>query len=240
MGRYIMNTPCLIALMVRVPVVGEVKTRLIPALGAEGACRLYRAMVEDLLEQVAATTMPLQLFYTGGDAEQLPQAWRQAAQSLCPQQGADLGARMAYALATAFKTGARVLLIGSDIPDIDATMLRNAAAALRSHEVVLTPAVDGGYCLLGLNRDIDVAPIFQAMPWSTDQVLAITRQRLTALGRRVHCLPPLRDIDTPADLLAYRCAPNPAAHRVNRVLADLPPSSLIAQDIEPPGQAESP
>lgn len=216
-----MTTPCLIALMLRVPKAGQVKTRLIPALGDEAACQLYRAMVEDLLEQVAATTMPLQLFYTGGDAEHLPQAWRQAAQSLCPQQGADLGARMAHALATAFKTAARVLLIGSDIPDMDATILRNAAAVLRRHEVVLTPAVDGGYCLLGLNRGIDVAPIFQDMPWSTNQVLAITRQRLAALGRRVHLLPPLRDIDTPADLLAYHCAPNPAAQRVNRLLNHL-------------------
>lgn len=217
-----MNPPCLVALMVRVPVAGQVKTRLVPALGAEGACRLYRAMVDDLLEQVAATGMELQLFYTGGDVEQLPQAWRQAAHRLCPQQGADLGARMAHALATGSATAARVLLIGSDIPDLDATILRKGAAALRSHGVVITPTVDGGYCLLGLNRGIDVAPIFQDMPWSTSQVLTITQQRLAGLGHRVHLLPPLRDIDTPADLLTYRHHPNPAAHRVNRVLADLP------------------
>lgn len=215
-----MTTPCLIALMVRVPVAGEVKTRLIPALGTEGACLLYRAMVEDLLEQVAVSGMPLQLFYTGGEAEHLPQSWRQAAHNLCPQQGGDLGARMAHALATGCESAARVLLIGSDIPDMDATILRNAAAALHSHEVVIAPAMDGGYCLLGLNRGIDVTPILQAMPWSTDQVLTITRQRLTGLGHSVHLLPTLRDIDTPADLMTYRQAPYPTAQRVNRWLGN--------------------
>lgn len=236
-----MKPPCLIALMVRVPVAGLVKTRLIPALGAEGACQLYRAMVDDLLEQATATGMELQLFYTGGGSEHLPQAWRQAAQSLSPQQGVNLGARMAHALTTACKTAARVLLIGSDIPDMDATMLRNAAAALRRHEVVLAPAVDGGYCLMGLNRGIDIAPIFQNMPWSTDQVLAITQHRLAELGRRVHLLSPLRDIDTPADLLAYQHHPNPAAHRVNRVLADVSPASPIAHHPrQPAGKPEQP
>lgn len=236
-----MTTPYLIALMVRVPMAGQVKTRLIPALGAEGACRLYRAMVDDLLEQVVATDMPLHLFYTGGEAEHLPQTWRQAAQSLCPQQGADLGARMAHALTTAFQVAKQALLIGSDIPDMSATMLRNAAAALHSHEVVTTPSVDGGYCLLGLNRGIDVAPIFQDMPWSTDQVLAITQHRLAELGRSLYLLPPLRDIDTPTDLLAYQHHPNPAAHRVNRVLADVSPASPIAQHPrQPAGKPEQP
>lgn len=218
-----MNHRALIVLMLRLPVAGQVKTRLIPALGAEGACRLYRAMVEDLLEQVLASGLPLQLMFTGGSAEQLPRSWRRAAQRLCPQQGADLGARMAHALATGCETAAQVVLIGSDIPDMTTQTLHTAFAALQDHAVVLNPAVDGGYCLLGLNRGIDLAPLFRDMPWSTDQVLAITQHRLADLGHRVHLLPPLRDIDTPADLMAYRRAPNPAAHRVNRVVAGLSP-----------------
>ena len=216
-----MNHRALIALMVRVPVAGQVKTRLIPALGAEGACRLYRAMVEDLLEQVVASGLPLQLMFTGGSEEQLPRSWRRAAQRLCPQQGADLGARMAHALATGCEMAAQVVLIGSDIPDMTTAILTSAIKALQDHEVVLAPAVDGGYCLMGLNRGIDIAPIFEDMPWSTDQVLALTQQRFSDLGHCVHLLPPLRDIDTPADLLAYHHAPNPAAHRVNRLLANL-------------------
>lgn len=216
-----MSGKCLIALMVRVPVAGQVKTRLIPALGAEGACRLYRAMVEDLLEQAAATGLPVHLLSTGGTEAQLPQSWQQAVQGLTMQQGEDLGARMAHAFATAFKEAKQVLLIGSDIPDMGTESLLSAAEALRNNEVVLNPAVDGGYCLLGLKRGVDIAPIFHHMPWSTDQVLPLTRQRLADLGLHVHLLPPLRDIDTPADLLAYHLAPNPAAHRVNQLLTDL-------------------
>lgn len=216
-----MSGKCLIALMVRVPLAGQVKTRLIPALGAEGACRLYRAMVEDLLEQATATGLPIQFFFTGGTEAQLPHSWQEAAQGMTVQQGEDLGARMAHAFATAFKEAKQVLLIGSDIPDMGTETLLSAAEALRNNEVVLNPAEDGGYCLLGLNQGLDVATIFQKMLWSTDQVLAITRQRLAVQNHRVHLLPPLRDIDTPADLVAYHQAPNPAAHRVNQVLTDL-------------------
>ena len=216
-----MSGKCLIALMVRVPVAGQVKTRLIPALGAEGACRLYRAMVEDLLEQAAATGLPIHLLSTGGTEAQLPQSWQQAVQGMTVQQGEDLGARMAHAFATAFKEAKQVLLIGSDIPDMGTESLLSATKALSDNEVVLNPAVDGGYCLLGLNRGVDVAPIFHHMPWSTDQVLAITLQRLKGLQHRVHLLPPLRDIDTPEDLLSYRRGPNPAAQRVNLLLSDL-------------------
>ena len=204
-----------------VPVAGQVKTRLIPALGAEGAFRLYRAMVEDLLEQAAATGLPVHLLSTGGTEAQLPQSWQQAVQGMTVQQGEDLSARMAHAFATAFKEAKHLLLIGSDIPDMGTETLLTAAEALRNNEVVLNPAVDGGYCLLGLNRGVTIAPIFQDIPWSTNQVLPLTRQRLADLGLRVHLLPPLRDIDTPADLLAYHQTPNPAAHRVNRLLTDL-------------------
>lgn len=216
-----MNEKCLITLMVRVPMAGQVKTRLIPALGAEGACRLYRAMVEDLLEQAAATGLPVHLLYTGGAEAQLPQSWQQAVQGLTMQHGEDLGARMAHAFATAFSTAERVLLIGSDIPDMGSEILLSAAEALSDNEVVLNPAVDGGYCLLGLKRGVTIAPIFQDIPWSTNQVLPLTRQRMADLGLRVHLLPPLRDIDTPADLLSYRRCHNPAAQRVNLLLSDL-------------------
>lgn len=216
-----MSGKCLIALMVRVPVAGLVKTRLIPALGAERACRLYRAMVEDLLEQAAATGLPIHLLSTGGTEAQLPHSWQQAVQRMTVQQGEDLGARMAHAFATAFTTAEQVLLVGSDIPDMGTESLLSAAKALRNNEVVINPAEDGGYCLLGLNRGVDVASIFHHMPWSTDQVLALTLQRLKGLQHRVHLLPPLRDIDTPEDLLSYRRCPNPAAQRVNLLLSDL-------------------
>ncbi|MGD9947004.1 MAG: TIGR04282 family arsenosugar biosynthesis glycosyltransferase [Desulfobulbus sp.] len=210
-----------IAIMVRVPVAGKVKTRLIPALGAEGACCFYQAMVEDILRQAKATGMPIHLFFTGGTKAQLPLSWQPFAANISLQQGEDLGARMSHVVATCFQESAQVVLIGSDIPDMRTEILVSADRALAAHEVVLTPAMDGGYCLLGLKRGVDVAKIFRDMPWSTHRVLAITRQRLSDLGHRVSFLPALRDIDTPEDLLAYQKQANPSAHRVNQMLTSL-------------------
>ncbi len=209
-----------IAIMVRMPQPGAVKTRLIPALGEEGACRLYQAMVADILIQARETGLPIHLFYTGGRGGQLPLFWRQAAHRLTQQEGPDLGARMAHVFATCFQEAERTVLIGSDIPDMNAAMLLESAASLAMHEVALTPARDGGYCLIGLNRGVDVARIFTDMPWSTDQVLDITRQRLSELGHRVHLLSSLRDIDTPEDLLAYHQQPNPLARQCNRLIRE--------------------
>ncbi|MDD2463492.1 MAG: TIGR04282 family arsenosugar biosynthesis glycosyltransferase [Desulfobulbus sp.] len=210
-----------IAIMVRVPVAGQVKTRLIAAVGGEGACSLYRAMVGDLLGQAKATGLPIHLFFTGGTKAQLPRAWQQSANQISLQQGDDLGARMAHALATCFKEAGRVVLIGSDIPALRTDILLHAFEALATHAVVLNPAMDGGYCLLGLNRGVDVSRILCDMPWSTDQVLTITCQRLAELGHCLFLLPPLGDIDTAEDLRTYQKQPNPLAHQFNQALTKL-------------------
>ena len=212
-----MSPTCVIAVMVRVPVAGQVKTRLIPALGAEGACRLYRAMVDDILVQAQATGVLIHLFYTGGRETQLPLSWRQGVDQRSVQRGADLGARMAHVFATCFAEFEQVVLIGSDIPDMNAQIVLQAIESLKTHDVVINPTKDGGYCLLGLRRGVEFGAIFEDMPWSTDQVFAMTRQRLEGLGLGVGLLPILGDIDTPADLLAYQKNPNPAASHVNRL-----------------------
>jgi hypothetical protein len=124
--------------------------------------------------------------------------------ALATQAGADLGERMAHAFRTAFADDpAPVLLMGTDAPALDAVMLRAAATALREHAVVFVPALDGGYALVGL---LDAAPavlaaLFDGMPWSTPRVMAETRDRLAALGLRHAELPPVADIDEPADLV---------------------------------------
>nr|WP_321466116.1 TIGR04282 family arsenosugar biosynthesis glycosyltransferase [uncultured Desulfobulbus sp.] len=210
-----------IAIMVRVPLAGQVKTRLIPALGAEGACRLYRAMVVDILAQARATGLPLHLFYTGGEEAELPPSWRRMASRLSVQQGADLGARMAHVVACCLQRSPQVVLIGSDIPAMRTETLLQAVALLKASDVALNPAADGGYCLLALNRGVEVESIFQDMPWSTDKVLALTRARLEEGGHRVGLLPPLADIDTPEDLRTYLQTPNPLARQTNLVVQAL-------------------
>jgi len=213
--------PTMIALMVRVPVPGKVKTRLIPRLGPAGACRLYQAMVEDILDQIAASGIPLSLLYTGGEVDQLPKSWQEKAAVCLAQQGQNLGARMQHGLITCHQCAESGILIGSDIPDMTSTVLVQAREALSRGPVVLAPAKDGGYCLLATTRGVSVQSVMTEMTWSTDQVLAETLRRLHAEGQEVALLPALRDLDTAEDLCAYWQSPNPEALHTNQVLASL-------------------
>jgi rSAM/selenodomain-associated transferase 1 len=215
-----------LALFVRIPVPGRVKTRLIPGLGAEGACHLYRAMVEDILVQARKTDLPILLFHDEGDISLLPVGWRNSASDLIRQQGADLGARMESAFVHCWAQADRVVLIGSDIPGLEARLLREAAVALHEMDAVIAPATDGGYCMIGFNRAGYCPAVFDAVPWSTDQVLAMTLQRLEQHGRRVRLLDTLQDIDTIEDLCAYRLHPCPSAITVNRLIPRLLPAPL--------------
>ncbi len=210
----------MVGLMVRIPVPGAVKTRLIPRLGPSGACRLYQAMVEDILVQIKLAGLPLTLFFTGGELHQLPAAWQAQAISCEHQQGRDLGARMDHALALCHQRASRVILIGSDIPDMTCEVLLQAVEALKNSLLVLTPARDGGYCLLGTGKEAQVGAILSDMVWSTDQVLQETLRRLRLAGHPFELLPQLRDMDTAEDLAEYTNNPHPEALMTNRVLAD--------------------
>ncbi len=211
-----------VALFVRAPVPGRVKTRLAAAIGDEFACRLYRAMVEDVLAQVQACGLPLWLFHDDGAAAALPAEWTAAAAAIRPQVDGDLGERMAAAFADCFAAGIRrVILVGSDIPAIDAGLLLSAKSALDSHDAVFAPTFDGGYCLIGLRGDGRLPRLFRDIPWSTGKVMALSRARCRQLGLTVHLLPTLRDIDTLADLLAYATRTHPHAAMSNAVVAQV-------------------
>jgi rSAM/selenodomain-associated transferase 1 len=114
----------------------------------------------------------------------------------------DLGARMAHAFDRAMAEGDDVLLFGTDGPKLDAQRLLMAARSLSDHDAVLQPVTDGGYLLLGLRAPTrkHASVLFEALPWSTDQVTAITLRRLQDLGLSVEVLPAVHDIDEPTDL----------------------------------------
>ncbi len=212
-----------VALMVRAPIPGRVKTRLVPALGPTGACLLYQAMVADILANTGQSGLSLHLFYDGNEMD-LPRAWLDKAVRVWPQRGEDIGERMAAVFTDCIGAGAdSVILVGSDIPALDANVIDQAAVALASHDGVLVPVEDGGYCLIALHRASFRAELFCDIPWSTDQVLAQTLRRLATLGLPTALLPLLRDIDTPEDLLAYRSNPAPMAIATNRMLEHLLP-----------------
>jgi rSAM/selenodomain-associated transferase 1 len=182
-----------IVIFAKAPVAGLVKTRLIPALGAEGAADLAAAMLDTTCrEALAAGVGPVELCLAGHpEWTGLPDTVE-----VTDQGEGDLGERLWRA---ARRVGAPLLLIGTDCPELDRNRLRAAAQWLRDHDAMLHPAADGGYALLGLNR-LDPS-LFDAMPWSTDAVAAETSARIAALGWSVHIGETLRDIDEPADLV---------------------------------------
>ncbi|MFN3569306.1 MAG: TIGR04282 family arsenosugar biosynthesis glycosyltransferase [Polaromonas sp.] len=190
-----------LVIFAKAPQPGAVKTRLIPALGADGAAALAHAMLAHTLQQALAA---------GLDAVELcaspapgDPAWHgvalPAGVAWTAQGEGDLGERMDRAMqrALGLQTGP-VLLIGTDCPALDSAKLREAARQLAQHDAVLLPVADGGYVLVGLQAPCPA--IFRDMAWSTSSVAAETLQRLSALGLRVWQGPVLRDIDEAADL----------------------------------------
>ena len=211
--------PTAVALFVRPPVPGRVKTRLAATIGDRFSCTLYRAMVLDVLRAVQASGLEIRLFHDGSDSQQLPPAWRCGAAAVRPQVAGDLGARMAAAFVDCFAAGCdRVLLAGSDLPGLDSTTLLAAAESLEQCGAVLLPTRDGGYGLFGLRAAAFSPHFFTDIAWSTDRVLTTTRKRLHRAGTRVQLLPVQGDIDTINDLRSYCRQPAAHARHTNAVL----------------------
>lgn len=193
-----MNTRIII--IAKEPKPGLAKTRLIPALGPEGAAALARRLLHHAVEQALQADLgPVELCVTPDPEAPCWQPWVDNRRiRLTRQVSGDLGQRMGAAAARGLEQGTPVLLIGTDCPRLDAAQLQTMAAALNRHDACLCPVADGGYALLGLRR---FAPeLFREIPWSTDRVTALTRQRLRQLGWRWQESPPLWDLDEPEDL----------------------------------------
>ncbi len=188
--------------MAKAPLPGLAKTRLIPALGADGAAQLAARLLEHTLHASRAAQLGEVTLACAPDtthAAFTAQA-QQGGVVLVAQGEGDLGARMRRQFERAFARGAaRVLMIGTDAPALDAAVLRRSADALVDCDAVFVPAADGGYALIGLRRVV-LPALFDDMPWSTSAVMAVTRERLSHAAMRHTELPPVHDIDEPADL----------------------------------------
>jgi rSAM/selenodomain-associated transferase 1 len=188
----------------RDPVPGQVKTRLIPALGADGAAALYRQLLGHTLVVAAALPGVERTLWTDRPD---PGPWiREAAaghgMTLAIQCEGDLGQRMNAALAAALASAGRAVLIGSDCPGYATRYLEEAFRVLDRQDAVLGPAADGGYVLVGLRRPAPA--LFQGVDWSTGRVLDQTRAHLRRLGLGWSELPTLHDVDTVEDLARMR------------------------------------
>lgn len=216
-----------IGVMARFPVEGQCKTRLIPALGAQGAAGLHRAMLQRTLRWTHRAGKLLNcssvVFYAGGSTHD----WHNEFGSqvggelhLEVQVARDLGERMTAAVLSLAAQGAeRIVLVGTDCPELCEHRVQVAFECLADHEVVLCPADDGGYVLIGLNANLnrnesDTAreverlceAVFREIDWGTEHVLRQTLTRLATAGLRVRLLPALADVDRPEDLGVWHAA----------------------------------
>ncbi len=189
-----------IIIFAKAPQPGFAKTRLIPALGEEGAAELARQMLLNTLrEALAADIGPVELCVTpeinhaAWHGIQLPKEI-----GISGQGEGDLGARLARTARRSAEQGELVLLIGTDCVEMSAALLRDAAQSLNEHDAVIHCTTDGGYALLGLRQFNPF--LFSDMPWSTDAVASSTISRIGQLGWSVHVGQMLHDVDEPQDL----------------------------------------
>ena len=200
-----MATGCL-QLFARLPVPGAVKTRLIPALGVQGACALHTRLLEGRFALLQACRqdpgMAVEWWVDSLKAHPLREQFHGA---VLLQRGSDLGERMLFACTSALQRPQcrLVILIGSDCPALNQDTIREACSALEAgHDVVLCPAFDGGYVLIGLSaaaRPV-MAKLFRGIDWGTERVLEQTLCRIRDAGLTCCLLRALPDVDRPEDL----------------------------------------
>lgn len=194
------NKPVRLIVFAKAPQPGFAKTRLIPALGAEGAAVLAKLMLLNTLhEAISAKIGTVELCATPYIDEA---AWQDVALPLgieiSDQGEGDLGARLALATERSLARGESVLLVGTDCVEMSANLLREASQQLVGHDAVIHCTTDGGYALLGLTKLNSI--LFQNIPWSSDAVASATLSRIGQLGWSVHVGRMLHDVDEPQDL----------------------------------------
>lgn len=185
-----------IAVLAKAPVAGFAKTRLIPLLGPEGAARLQERLIDRALATaLEAAIGPVTLWCTPGVDEPFFREAGRVGVRLAAQPDGDLGERMLAAFRAAPAAG--LVLIGTDCPILSPADLREAAALLSNADVVMAPAEDGGYGLIAARRPLP--DLFDAMPWGTDRVAILTREKARARGLALAELRTIWDVDTPTD-----------------------------------------
>ncbi len=198
-----------LVIFAKAPIPGQVKTRLCPPLTPDEAATLHGSFVLDTLERtkVAAAKLKLPIDRYLACAPSVTHVFfkimeeRQGVK-LIDQVGDDLGTRMNQAFQTVFAHGYRqVVLMGTDVPTLPLDHFKQALTSLENQDLVLGPAIDGGYYLIGLKRM--AAELFADIPWSTDQVLRLTQEKAARIGLKTSLIHPWRDIDTLTDLEVF-------------------------------------
>ncbi|MGF1564546.1 MAG: TIGR04282 family arsenosugar biosynthesis glycosyltransferase [Flavobacteriales bacterium] len=186
----------------RYPVLGEVKSRLANVIGSEAALKVYLTLLDRCAAVLANLQAKKYIFFTGTDAPQTRLYFQSLGCHIAEQSDGDIGQRMHHAFTTVWEANpkAKLVLVGTDVPDLTAGIVEAAFNALNTHNAVLGPAIDGGYYLIGLSAP--EPEVFTGIAWSTETVCATTIDILQQKGKRVALVDELHDIDYLADLQA--------------------------------------
>lgn len=200
------STASLFIQFARQPVAGAVKTRMIPRLTPEQALALHCELVLWTAGALVQADLGSVELAVAGDVQHglFERCRALGVNALVGQHGEDLGERMYNALASGLERFERVVLVGSDCPGIDRDYLVQALEGLDRADIVLGPATDGGYVLIGVRTVC--RELFEGIPWGTSAVFAETERRLDRLDWSRVTLPPLADIDRPEDLVLWEAA----------------------------------
>jgi len=230
--------------MTRIPEAGRVKTRLIPALGSEGAAKLHGQLLQRALTTVGqraeVSNVAVEIRYTGAAGVPFPHADHPSVSIVRQQQGADLGERLLWAVKAAKAEGAQgIVIVGTDCPDLSPEILQLAWQGLTNAGVVFGPAEDGGYYLIGLHDAHE--RLFHGIDWGTEQVLAQSLARCRQAGLSVAILPRLNDVDLPEDLVTCRrigcgleqCLPQATAGLLSIIIPTLHEAHNLHRLVEP-------
>ena len=233
---------CLIV-FTRYPEPGKTKTRLIPALGTNGAARLQRQMTEHIVTTAAKLSnrpgLAIEVYHEGGNTD-LMQAWLGSQFTYRPQSTGSIGQRMLRAFENVFQNEmATAVIIGSDIPEISTNIIQQAFEGLKKNSLVLGPARDGGYYLIGMKNTIPAetySRLFDDIDWGTGKVLSQTLQTARESGLHFILLEPLNDVDTPADLHIWqgvkkRAAKPAPAQKISIIIPALNEAATIGRTL---------
>ncbi|UCG59766.1 MAG: TIGR04282 family arsenosugar biosynthesis glycosyltransferase [Phycisphaerales bacterium] len=209
-----------VVVFVKEPRAGQVKTRLARHIGARLSTELYKCLVLDTFSTLEKLGEQLKVFYYPESAAGRMRKWLGEKYSYVAQVGGDLGQRMKNAFVHSFDEGfEKVILVGSDLPDLPGEFLREALDALESNDAAIGPSSDGGYYLIGFSKAGFLPEAFEGVPWSRDRVFEQTMRILDQQGRTVFVLPQWHDVDTESDLDRLRANNQDTCFRQSKTLA---------------------
>ena len=217
----------IVGLFAKQPIVGSAKTRLAQATGSDWALRVAQAFLEDSLDRVSQVDATRAIVFAPSSAASYFFQFSQDRFELIPQGEGNLGERLEHFFTDSRQQGfSRIIAIGSDSPTLPIPFIEQAFQLLVNHDVVIGPATDGGYYLVGCG--VKQYPLFADIPWSTSGVLESTVRRLNEASARIALLPPWYDVDTLDDwtmlcghVLAMRQAGiDPGVPRVERLIRE--------------------